>query len=129
MGVHIHRSERTDTLLRGLADLLTDTPADPFTPDIVAVPTPGIERFITQGLGLVLGTSVNGRDGVCANVDFPFPETLVNSAVSAAIGFEPNADPWTGSRLVWPLLAETFARVWELPRPPSPGDIQGSLSS
>lgn len=34
-----------------------------------------------------------------------------------------------GERLVWPLLAETFARVWELPRPPSPGDIQGSLSS
>lgn len=30
-----------------------------------------------------------------------------------------------GRRLVWPLLADTFARVWELPGPPSPADIQG----
>ncbi|HQR80498.1 MAG TPA: exodeoxyribonuclease V subunit gamma, partial [Actinomycetota bacterium] len=105
MGVHIHRSERTDTLLRGLADLLTDTPADPFTPDIVAVPTPGIERFITQGLGLVLGTSVNGRDGVCANVDFPSPATVATDVISQATGVEPRTDPWLPHRAVWPLLS------------------------
>jgi hypothetical protein len=28
-----------------------------------------------------------------------------------------------GQRLVWPLLAETFARVWELPRPPSAAEV------
>ncbi len=27
-------------------------------------------------------------------------------------------------RLVWPLLADTFARVWDLPRPPSAADIR-----
>ena len=30
-----------------------------------------------------------------------------------------------GQRLVWPLLADTFARVWELPQPPSAADIVG----
>ena len=51
-------------MLRGLASLLTNTPSDPFTPEIVAVPTAGIERFITQGLGTILGTSGDGKDGV-----------------------------------------------------------------
>lgn len=30
-----------------------------------------------------------------------------------------------GQRLVWPLLADTFARVWDLPKPPTPADIVG----
>ena len=69
MAVHVHRSERTDALLRGLAELLTSTPADPFTPDIEAVPTSGVERFIAQGLGTVLGISAARTDSVCANID------------------------------------------------------------
>lgn len=105
MAVHIHRSERTDALLRGLAGLLAQTPADPFTPDLVAVPTPGIERFITQGLGLVLGTSEGRTDGVCANVDFPSPAAVVNRVISQASGIEPQEDPWLPQRAVWPLLA------------------------
>ena len=32
-----------------------------------------------------------------------------------------------GQRLVWPLLADAFARVWDLPRPPSPTEIQRAL--
>ena len=105
MGVHVHRSERTDALLRGLADLLTDIPSDPFTPEIVAVPTPGIERFITQGLGTILGTSGDGKDGVCANVDFPSPAAITNRVISQATGIDPREDPWLAQRAVWPLLS------------------------
>ncbi len=101
----VHRSERTDALLGGLARLLATTPADPFTRDIVAVPTPGIERFITQGLSLVLGTSAGGMDGVCANVDFPSPAAIATSVISQATGVEPRTDPWLPQRAVWPLLA------------------------
>ncbi|MCU0297679.1 MAG: exodeoxyribonuclease V subunit gamma [Candidatus Nanopelagicales bacterium] len=105
MGVHVHRSERTDVLLRGLAQLLTETPTDPFTPEIVAVPTPGIERFITQGLGLVLGTSRERTDGVCANVDFPSPAAVTNRVVAQATGVDPGTDPWLPQRAVWALLS------------------------
>ena len=115
MGVHVHRSERTDALLRGLADLLTDIPADPFTPEIVAVPTPGIERFITQGLGNILGTSGDGEDGVCANVDFPSPAAITNRVISQATGIDPRTDPWLARRAVWPLLSvidRSAGEVW-----------------
>ncbi len=73
MAIHLHRAERTDRLAHALGELLAQPPEDPFTPDLVAVPTPGIERFLTQTLGRRLGTSAGpGRtDGVCANVLFP----------------------------------------------------------
>lgn len=105
MAVHLHRSERTDALLRGLAHVLSQTPADPFASDLVAVPTPGIERFISQGLGLTLGATHGRSDGVCANVEFPSPGAVVNRVISQTSGIEPREDPWLPHRAVWPLLA------------------------
>ena len=28
-----------------------------------------------------------------------------------------------GQRLIWPLLADAFARLWDLPEPPSPDEV------
>ena len=41
--------------------------------EVVAVPTRGVERWLTQRLSAVLGASPGRADGVCANVEFPFP--------------------------------------------------------
>lgn len=105
VGLQVHRSERTDTLLLGLADVLRAAPSDPFVPDLVAVPTPGVERFISQGLGTHLGASQGRTDGVCANVVFPSPASIANQVIAQATGVEPRADPWLAHRAVWPLLA------------------------
>ena len=43
------------------------------TPEVVSVPTRGIERWLTQQLSAHLGASDGRQDGVCANIDFPFP--------------------------------------------------------
>ena len=58
------------------------------------MPTRGIERWLTQRLSAHLGASPGGHDGVCANIDFPFPGTLVNGALARAAGTDPEADPW-----------------------------------
>ena len=42
--LHIHRAERADALVEALRALLAQPPADPFAPDVVSVPTRGIER-------------------------------------------------------------------------------------
>ena len=68
------------------------------------MPTRGIERWLTQRLSLRLGTRSGGDDGVCANVEFPFPGTLVAAALALASGIEPERDPWQPARLVWPLI-------------------------
>jgi exodeoxyribonuclease V gamma subunit len=102
--LHVHRAERADRLADGLAETLLDPLADPFTPDVVAVPTRGIERWLTQRLSTRLGTTGDRQDGVCANVEFPFPGRLIQAALAAATGIDPANDPWVAERSVWRLL-------------------------
>ena len=100
----IHRAERADRLVAALADVLSRPLEDPFTPEIVAVPSRGIERWLTQQLSGVLGASPGRGDGVCANVAFPFPGRLAGAALAAAAGITPDEDPWLPARSVWPLM-------------------------
>lgn len=102
--LYVHRSERADHLLEVLADILSVPLEDPFTPEVVAVPTRGVERWLTQRLSHRLGCSAGRADGVAANIDFPFPGSLVGAAIANATGLEPEKDPWTPERAVWPLL-------------------------
>jgi exodeoxyribonuclease V gamma subunit len=102
--LQIHRADRADNLADALAGLLADPLDDPFAPEVVAVPTRGMERWLTQRMSGVLGTSAGRSDGVCANVLFPFPHRLVTDAVAAASGIDPAADPWLPERAAWPLL-------------------------
>ena len=102
--LHVHRAERADRLADGLAETLLGALDDPFAPEVVAVPTRGIERWLTQRLSTRLGTSAGRRDGVCANVEFPFPGRLIHGALAEATGVQPESDPWVAERSVWPLL-------------------------
>ncbi|MBV9916432.1 MAG: exodeoxyribonuclease V subunit gamma [Solirubrobacterales bacterium] len=102
--LHVHRSERADRLADGLAGLLAVPLADPLASEIVAVPTRGIERWLTQRLSSRLGASPRRGDGVCANVEFPFPSRVVQAALAGTGGVDPDTDPWSAERLVWPLL-------------------------
>jgi len=102
--LHLHRAERADALVAGLATVLATGEADPFTPEVVAVPARGVERWLTQRLSHLLGASSAGGDGVCANVDFPWPSTLVAEAVAAATGVDRETDPWRPGRVMWALL-------------------------
>jgi exodeoxyribonuclease V gamma subunit len=101
----IHRAERADGLAAALGDLLIAPLEDPLAPEVVAVPTRGVERWLSQTLSARLGAGPGGGDGVCANVDFPFPARLVGGAVADAAGVDREADPWLPERTVWPLLA------------------------
>ena len=110
----IHRAERADALLRPLTELLLDFASDPLTPEVIAVPSKGVERWIMQQLSLHLG-AFRGLDGVAANILFPSPSQLVADIISSIAGWAPNTDPWTGTRLVWSVLAvidESSGEPW-----------------
>jgi len=124
--LHVHRSERADALAGALAEVLREPPADPFAPDVIAVPAKGVERWLTQrlshilgsgggrgaglngGVGVSSGVGSSGRtgaeDGVCANVRFPSPTALVEDALAAASGVPRELDAWEPARILWPLL-------------------------
>jgi exodeoxyribonuclease V gamma subunit len=86
--------------------------------EVVSVPTRGIERWLTQRLSTRLGASDGGLDGVCANVEFPFPGTLVSGALARASNIDPAVDPWLPERAVWPLMEvveKHFKESWLAP--------------
>lgn len=106
-GLRVHVAERTDVLVDALAGILADAPADPFVPDVIAVPTRGVERWVAQRLSHRLGTG--SGDGICANVLFPSPTRLVAQTLSGA----PEADPWGPERLPWLVLGTLDAHLDE----------------
>jgi exodeoxyribonuclease V gamma subunit len=114
--LHVHRATRADALVSALGGLLADAPADPFAPELVGVPTRGVERWLTQSLASHLGTgSPQTRDGIVANVSFPSPREIVDQAVAQATGVDPGTDAWKRERTVWPLLQlidEHLAEPW-----------------
>ena len=87
-----------------LRNVVAEPLDDPMVPEVVSVPTRGIERWLTQRLATHLGATPGRQDGVCANIDFPFPGTVVNGALARAAGTDPDSDPWSPQRAVWPLL-------------------------
>src|SRR4051812_25150905 len=101
---HIHRAERADALTGALSELLIQPLEDPFATEVIAVPTRGMERWLTQKMSSTLGATPGRSDGVCANVAFPFPRSLVRRAVAVAADIDPDLDPWLPERAVWPLL-------------------------
>src|SRR6476469_1673550 len=100
----IHRAERADGLAAALAEVVRTPLDDAMEPEVVSVPTRGIERWLAQTLSMTTGASQGRPDGVCANVVFPFPGRLVGDALAGAVGVERNQDPWLTSRALWPLL-------------------------
>ncbi|WP_436795459.1 exodeoxyribonuclease V subunit gamma [Actinospongicola halichondriae] len=111
----IHRSARADALVDALVDVVTAPTGDPFTPELIAVPTRGVERWLTHRIAAAAGTGPGREDGVCANVDFPFPGRLVGDVLAEASGVDRREDPWRPERLVWPLLEvidESMGQEW-----------------
>jgi exodeoxyribonuclease V gamma subunit len=102
--LHVHRAERADLLADGLAQTLLTPLTDPFASEVVAVPTRGIERWLSQRLSTRLGATADRFDGVCANIEFPFPGRLVLGALASVTGLDRDDDPWPAERSVWPLL-------------------------
>jgi exodeoxyribonuclease V gamma subunit len=102
--LHLHRAARADALVDALRETLATPLADPFVSEVVAVPSKGVERWIAQRLLLYLGATSGRQDGICANVAFPSPRRVIESALAVASGIDPDEDPWSPGRAVWPLL-------------------------
>ena len=99
MAFEVHRAERADQLVEGLADLLRAPLPDPFARELVIVPAQGVERWLSQRLSHRLGHAPGREDGVCAGVDFASPASLVAQVLGTR-----ETDPWAPEALTWPLL-------------------------
>ena len=84
--LHVHRSDRADGLIEALRALLAEPPDDPFAAEVVAVPTRGMERWLTQRLSAVLVVGVTGLEllGVESWVEQVFNGVALAVAVAFA---------------------------------------------
>lgn len=96
-GLFVHRAAHTAALAAGLAEALASPLADPFASEIVSVPTPGVERWLSQTLATTLGATGAG-DGVSAGIDFVNLDRLVRRTVLEVLGIDPAVDPWHPDR-------------------------------
>ncbi|HUY65674.1 MAG TPA: exodeoxyribonuclease V subunit gamma [Acidimicrobiales bacterium] len=100
--MHLYSAGDARPLAARLAAVLADPPADPMTPEWLAVPSDGMRRWLTLELASRLGASGPG-DGVAANFTRAYPGTL-RGLVLAAERDPAAADPWSIDRLVWEVL-------------------------
>ncbi len=109
--MHLHTAGSARLLATRLADVLADGTSDPMTPEWLAVPSPGMRRWLTLELARHLGASGGGRsDGVVANIVPAFPGDLRSAVLTVdrpAVppdGAAVAPDPWHIERMVWTLL-------------------------
>ena len=98
--MNIHRSNHTERLVDGLAELLA-TPSNPLAPDLVLVHSSGIGTWLEQRLA--------DRMGFCANVLFLQPMAFIEHLLLQT-GWS-KEDSWGQTRLVWTLYDELFRHI------------------
>ncbi len=116
MALHVHRSNRMETLADALAARLDG-----------GLPKGGLARAFavvpvvvgSRGMASWLGHQMASRRGVLARVDFPFPRQALDGGLAAALGQTSGPrwwqrsgtqDPWQPDALAWRCLRSLRAR-------------------
>jgi exodeoxyribonuclease V gamma subunit len=109
--LHIHHGPHLVPLVEALAETLAAPLADPFTADVVSVPTAGMRDWLQQQLGLRLGAGPY-RDGIAANIEMVFPGRFRAAALGNSLD---STSPWDIERLTWTVLEVLSSGAVEVP--------------
>lgn len=69
-GLNLYTSNRTELLADKLAEVLSTARLPPMTPEIIVIPSGGMERYLAFKLA--------DKQQICANMEFPFPNAFIN---------------------------------------------------
>ena len=105
-GLNLFTSNRLEILVSELAAVLRSPLGHPLKKEVIVVQSRGMERWICLELAR--------KNGICANMDFPFPGRFTAEAFYALVpeaprqeaAYEPGRMTWDIMRLLPPLLAE-----------------------
>jgi len=83
-GLYIYTSNRLEELAAQLSEAFAATPPTPMAAETVIVQSMGMQRWVSMRLAEHLG--------VCANVEFPFPNRFVQSIFTLFLGHSEETD-------------------------------------
>ena len=95
-GLFLHSSNRLEVLAGELAKVLHTPLSSPLAPEIIAVQSKGMERW----LSLQLAT----HDGIWANYRFPFPTALIRELLASLLGPVAESPLLVPENLTWRLM-------------------------
>jgi exodeoxyribonuclease V gamma subunit len=96
-GLHLHRSNRLDVLAECLAEVLRTPLRSVLQPEIVAVQSVGMRRWLALRLSEELGVTMN--------CEFPFPATLAHSIFRGAFPELDDSAPFARDAVLWRTLS------------------------
>ncbi|MEZ5342436.1 MAG: exodeoxyribonuclease V subunit gamma [Acidimicrobiales bacterium] len=110
--LHLFVAETIDPLAQQLARRLAIPGPDPLGPELVAVPSGGMNRWIRLELAKSLGAAPGRTDGIAANIEVVFPGSIRARLLAAdalaehppPLAAAPPSEPWAIERLVWSIL-------------------------
>jgi exodeoxyribonuclease V gamma subunit len=104
--MQLFHSPQIEPLLVHLANRLETPLDDPFTSEIVVVPSGDMARYLKCELASYLGAR-KGNDGIVSNINFVYPRQLVNATLQHPTGSE-NSE-WDSNSLIWSIIDTLIA--------------------
>ncbi len=102
-GLSIITSNRMDVLVEHLAALMREPPGPPLLPETIVVQSRGMERWVSMELAR--------RNGISANLQFPFPNAFLESAFRAVCPDLPGRSPFEPAILAFRIMARIPERL------------------
>ncbi|MCU0558867.1 MAG: exodeoxyribonuclease V subunit gamma [Desulfobacterales bacterium] len=96
-GLSLITSNRMDVLVEQLAALMREPAGPPLCPETIVIQSRGMERWVSMELAR--------RNGISANLRFPFPNAFLESAFRAVCPELPGESPFEPSVLAFRIMA------------------------
>lgn len=97
MPIKLFISNKLEILAKKLAEILSQKPQSPFSPEIILVQSRGMQRWVSMELATHLG--------ICANCRFPFPNAFLEEIFHKIIPQFSDHSFFTPETLAWKIMA------------------------
>ena len=102
-GLYLHTSNRLEVLFAELAGIVAHSLGEIFQPEIIVVQSAGMGRWLSLRLA--------EAHGICANVQFPFPQRFVSDIFREALPDAPATNAFDREVMTWRIMKRLPALI------------------
>ncbi len=95
MTLQLHTSNRLELLAEKLAESISTDPLPPLQPETIVVQSKGMEHW--------LKLEIARQNGICANIDFPFPRSFTYRMFGTVLDL-PEETPFSPEDMTWQVM-------------------------